>query len=759
MLIHWVQHDFNHKVSAMSSSSVVTIDDVLSAIKQAWMTGRRIVPLVGAGLSVDSGMPVVQGIERYLAMLHVYIQHHVYLGLTPSTKPRGEFQQFCDFYRREPDDFVRDFQWPDRFLLQQDLCYGDLLENIRNKNGHQNGVGQQQDLNSVKRSRYCPEELDSLWTFDKLVNASFRQILGPAVGWKKELLHEGVMKDGGKLHSLFGNWRSLIERFTEFDEDLADALIQQLHQFRRPGTSHQYLALLARLNLWQTILTFNFDPLMEQALTDQGMPRRVFAMERGETFPHELLVQRGLSIIKMHGDTHRLLMDARLDRPLSKDYLERLERCLMGTRSPLERSPLILVLGCGGTEERCLSIVRHFHARKQKLSQSESRPNLLSSSSGENSPHDGDGSPLVIWVHFERKVPLALWNCLLTEERQQSQMAKTDSPPQEIERESQRELQSALRKADIWTLQARNPGFFLMHLHSYLTTRHPASRVQYLAHIDRPIMLTRQDDVPERTSVSNKTHLEASKQTENDDKEIEWDENEDGKNPVTVFDGDTTAQVNLTEDTASQRLAEFTNDLGSQYYSLWIDLEDCYSVIDVVGRIVDQARRYDTTLAPGVFELDQLDEKPIKKFDNESDVWTNILRLNHRDSLQKRSPDEQDSHVIQKAIQRVRRILRRGTYCLAFDSVEAFGWPPTTHHGEIQCESSADFIAVHQRELVHFLLELCRPEGSSENDKWSAKELVKDHRGSLIGIAINARKQRYNPPATTSSPAEPWYHD
>lgn len=77
---------------------------------------------------------------------------------------------------------------------------------------------------------------------------------------------------GHVLHDLFGDWRELINRFTNHSVDLTDSLIQSLHARRRPGTSHQYLAYLARLNVWHMILTFNFDQFIERAFAEQQLP-------------------------------------------------------------------------------------------------------------------------------------------------------------------------------------------------------------------------------------------------------------------------------------------------------------------------------------------------------------------------------------------------------------------------------------------------------------------------------------------------------
>ena len=96
--------------------------------------------------------------------------------------------------------------------------------------------------------------------------------------------------------------------------------------------------------------TFNFDPLIETALTRASVRHQVFAMEHGKSLPAPVLIDR-LSVIKMHGSTHNLLIDERLDHPLTEDYLE-------GFRGLAQPNPLLIVIGCSGQDRRLRDILR-----------------------------------------------------------------------------------------------------------------------------------------------------------------------------------------------------------------------------------------------------------------------------------------------------------------------------------------------------------------------------------------------------------------
>src|SRR4051794_10416660 len=90
------------------------------ALKNAWYAGRPIVPIVGAGLSADSGYPVIASIVRYFGKLHQYIK---FRGFLPENPIEGgdPLNGLFDVYRRKPWKYIEHFGWPDRFQLNQDL--------------------------------------------------------------------------------------------------------------------------------------------------------------------------------------------------------------------------------------------------------------------------------------------------------------------------------------------------------------------------------------------------------------------------------------------------------------------------------------------------------------------------------------------------------------------------------------------------------------------------------------------------------------
>ena len=173
-----------------------------------------------------------------------------------------------------------------------------------------------------------------------------------------------------------GDWRRLIQFFTNHQGEYGDDLFAQFGFRRNPSPGHRYLTLLVKLLSVRTIFTFNFDDLIEKALSLEGVSYRLFGMEHGSSLPSPRLVGDDLSVIKMHGSHHSILIDETLDRPLSRDYIQRFYE-LTGPNA------LILVLGCSGDDRRL--------------------GDLLANRCDERNGRNAE----VCWLHFERESPVS----------------------------------------------------------------------------------------------------------------------------------------------------------------------------------------------------------------------------------------------------------------------------------------------------------------------------------------------------------------
>jgi NAD-dependent SIR2 family protein deacetylase len=423
----------------------VTVKQFALALKEARKSHRQIVPIVGAGLSADSGFPVITAIVRYFGKLYQYIEQRGPLRRT-GVPEISYLENLFKEYKEKPWRFVEDFGWPDRFQLTEDLHASlgtdpEQVPLLRIETAVRNG------LDTIVPFVNQPGS----WAYDKLrtdigakLDEMESKLEGPHEAELKRVLEaarDRLKKNGTKSASfdVVGDWRRLILSFTNFRSDYADALFARFGSARQPGQGHRFLAFLIRFLAVPTVFTFNFDSLIEQVLESEGMRPRVFAMERGAGLPHARLVRDQLSVIKMHGSTHALLLDEQLDRPLLPEYLQRFAQ-ISGP------NPLLMVLGCSESDQRLRDLVSNVVKR---------------------SAHNAAS---VLWLHYEDTAPDFL-----------HQLAKDKSIREKI-----------------LTCPTNNPGATLQHLYSWLTGCHPAGNPTYLAHVQQPVYGGKQFDEPRK---------------------------------------------------------------------------------------------------------------------------------------------------------------------------------------------------------------------------------------------------------------------
>ncbi|GAB4564404.1 MAG: hypothetical protein Tsb0020_14540 [Haliangiales bacterium] len=567
---------------------------IIDELERAWGEGSTLVPLLGAGVSIECGMPAITEIVNYLAAVHAYVSNKVY-------RPRGnnrihksselykELQEIDERYKDRLIAFVEHYGWPERFELQEELYN-------RSKEGEQ-----------TKRAEW--------------INASLEKFARDCAGdWRvktyKDRIEEGSLNIARDIWEMLGDWRKLIAVLTRYNSDYADALFERLYRGRQPGMLHDFWAMLSRTMGLRLFFTINFDPFLEMAFRAQGIEHTVFGIENGDELPPPSLVRENTSIIKLHGDTHRLLLGERLDHPPSNEYLAKFTRFL-------PRRPILLVMGCGGGDPRIMGIIKH--CLNQSLE--------------------------VVWLHFEANVPAAV------EELNKFNPIKTA-----------RVTKPALFK----TARVTQPALFLSHLYARLTGQHPASRVPYKTIQETPIGVSLETRETSGRSPSKKNIRIFSA----------LDKNEHGG------------------ESASLRLAHevhsvYTDRDNSGIIPVWINLETHYSVSGVVGTILRQCHRHDRRLPPLLPPTDR----------NKEDKAINV------------------------AVAHIARALRRSRYILAFDSLEAFAWPPTMHHGVT--ESGAQRAEKKRAHIFEFLQELIRG------------DLFSNASGSFLYISIDRPTARH----------------
>ncbi len=332
-----------------------TRNDLLRSLEDAYETGRPIVPLVGAGISVESGYPLTSQIVRYLAKAHHFLDSKFYLS---DDKARKDPDHVLHYSREE---HLSIYGWPDPFELNEVLWNedGDLSTRISMR-----------ELTEHIYKKHLRDE--SRGHLDRQEALVWLLTLPDAAGALPERIRYVASSPVANPH-----WRAFLRWVTGSRDDHVDNLFQMLNRGRLPGNSHRFLVFLSRLLGWRLILTTNFDDLIERAMRSEGLFPTVFDVWRDAELPHELLVGGRLSIVKLHGSAYGLRVGESLDAPLKPHETEKVLRYMPD-------NPLLLVLGYGGQDRRIMDLVRAVLERAKR--------------NRRRGPH-------VAWAHFESEYP------------------------------------------------------------------------------------------------------------------------------------------------------------------------------------------------------------------------------------------------------------------------------------------------------------------------------------------------------------------
>jgi hypothetical protein len=286
----------------------VTQDILVRELAEWWDRGFGFVPLLGAGISVESGIPTLQRLVQYLAKVGCYIDNQVF-----SRSPRPT--ELPDIYHHDPSIYLREIGWPNINHLNAELW----------------------DWHDKKLGR-------GVTATDSLTKSVQSYLLTHLEQTEPDLA-ASINTDV----SIKGDWKSLIGGLTSGNPEFSDTLFQNIIANRKPGQSHRFLAFLTDLLDWRLILTINFDNLIETALSLEGKKHTVYEITHDDLPPHASLVRNNLSVIKLHGGAFALRVGERLNYPLDFESKNRI-------LAYLPRDPILLVMGCGGWDRRIMEL-------------------------------------------------------------------------------------------------------------------------------------------------------------------------------------------------------------------------------------------------------------------------------------------------------------------------------------------------------------------------------------------------------------------
>ena len=536
----------------MSSSPIhrcQTPHEVFQVIAEAKAKMIPVVPLIGAGLSLEAGVPTTPHMIEYMSKVQFLLDlHHRRDGEDLDYAEPLEIEGWPDpgwindllldalRDRRGLDprpSWFRDYEALESHFLGWG---GDRLEAVRLFTLHQYlSQVQPSVLKIVSDFGRCPVMGAFAGEVGRILDqvTAGRARLEP--GEETRLLNglKGLMKENGMrdqvLQNLSQDWRGMLRFLTSGIPGLVNSFFQRLLRDHHPSIGHQFLALMAESHGWRLWLTTNFDDLIERALRDQRIETAVFELPDSGPVPDSRLFHDLPSVVKLHGSGFALRVGESLDTPLDPTNLEMLGEYL-------ENDAIVLVLGYGGGDRRVMSLIEdiiHIHEYK--------------------------GFPKVVWIHRGKGPPDGLIRAARGEKRHRRGARG-------------RGRCEGVNPRSVYALQYRSGGMFLRELYEHLSGGHAASRVEYHA---LPMLPPRAAFEEASAPGSDGPAPGAPEPPVT----LHWAENQDDR-------------------TAAALLAQ-VNRLARKYQVIWCDLSEIATVNELTSTILEELYRLDPGLVPG----------------------------------------------------------------------------------------------------------------------------------------------------------------
>ncbi len=155
-------------------------------------------------------------------------------------------------------------------------------------------------------------------------------------------------------------------QFSEMcDTSIIDDFNSTITRDKRPNLGHKMLAHLSSPLRIQTILTTNFDTLLEDAFRALALSIRVLPVSTKGRLPQAKTVAADDSIVKLHGEAHDTRADLSLDEEPSTEDLATFANYLTcgggySNETYSVESKRLIVAGYSGSDIRCVQMIKHW---------------------------------------------------------------------------------------------------------------------------------------------------------------------------------------------------------------------------------------------------------------------------------------------------------------------------------------------------------------------------------------------------------------
>ena len=321
-------NDENMRLGLESGSSHAATEEFISEIRRQVLKGYAFVPFIGAGFSISAGNPIIKQLKEYLCRCIC-----VALGVEDDASGTKELWN------------PRTDRWPP------------LIDK------HRRATDPERWLNLV-HTRYRKEY--HAWTPRDPTNPElFLEAYGAMADWRTSLTFLSRLVPGGPRAN---RQPPVLPVLGAPSQDVVDACLRELMRDKHPSLNHTMLAALSHLLRIDTILTTNFDDLIERAFTASRNTLQVLDVHLNDSLPVLSAVAGKRCIIKLHGSLRSLRADYSLDVEPSADDKQRFVEYFAGRElhptaeaafQYAETNAHILVFGCGGKEKRTLGFFTH----------------------------------------------------------------------------------------------------------------------------------------------------------------------------------------------------------------------------------------------------------------------------------------------------------------------------------------------------------------------------------------------------------------
>lgn len=304
--------------------------DFIEKIRSQHEDGFGFTPLLGAGVSAPSGIPLVGEISEYL-------RYCIGLGLgldQPSTVAEYLSSDGLETYRFRKWSPRRD-TWPDfDDVSELEHDWDKLL------------------LGLIKR------------TTPSWRSRVFQEAYGAMSEWRTALQFLARLSHTGDREDDISYRPVLLAP----QSSVVDTFFRQVVSGKQPTLAHKMFALLSRAIRIKTILTTNFDDLLEKAYEEFGDPLTAYSVQLNSSIPSYQLTAGNRAIIKLHGGRFSLRADYSLDETPSDVDARNFLSFLMAKGIPYDSwhraEPKYLpvnhlfVMGFSGNDRRIRDLIR-----------------------------------------------------------------------------------------------------------------------------------------------------------------------------------------------------------------------------------------------------------------------------------------------------------------------------------------------------------------------------------------------------------------